>query len=664
MPLFLIRPALFVLSLALLAGTAQAQADKKEAPPDFSIRWEEKPQIHTVPDSLSKQSAVFILLQRQMEYRPQEGGVAVYRTIHHIIKPLDDPGLEAFNKFSIPIGANREITSIMARTIQPGGKVIELGRDKIRRTKNEEGQEEYLFAMEGVTKGAEVEVLYTEKRPMALFGTEHLQFALPVLKAEFRLIAPERLRFETRGYNGFPTATDTLIGKFRRYDASESNIIALDDEPYSNRNASLKKLAFRLSYVEGSGNDDVRQFTWNDLVRDMYSTYYEVKDKEKKVVDKYLSSIGVKDDMSDVKKIQTIEEAMKSGISMSETLDDDDYEEFETILKKKVTTERGFTKLLIACLQQAGVSNELGLTTNRFEDPLDEQFEIWNALDLYVLYFPQLKTYMTPTAINYRYPFIPFAVRGNKAVFCKMTTLGKMTSAIAAVRTVPMLPMEQTQNDIDATIRFKGDDLEPQIDIVHSFKGYSAIGVREAFVFSPKDKEKELVSGLIDLAEKKEHITDYKVENAAFTAYNENLPLKLTASIQASKLLEKAGNRYLFKVGEVLGPQAEMYNDENRILPIDMQYSHSLGRKIRIEIPAGYKVTNPESVRVKVLHKNREGKEVMGFVSDYTMEGNVMLITINEFYQDALLPVGDYAIFRKVINAAADFNKVVLVLQK
>lgn len=658
------RPFLLALSLGLFSEAAYAQADKKTPPPDFDIRWEEKPQVHTVPDSFKKQSAVFVLLQRQMEYRAESGSVYVYRTIHHIIKPLDDPGLEAFNKFSIPIGANREITSIMARTIQPGGKVIELGRDKIRRTKNEEGQEEYLFAMEGVSKGAEVEVLYTEKRPMALFGTEHLQFNLPIVKAEFRLIAPERLRFETRGYNGFPAATDTLIGKFRIYESSAENISALEDEPYSNRNASLKKLAFRLSYIEGAGNDDVRQFTWNDLVRDMYSTYYEIRDKEKKVVNKYLSSIGVREDMSDAQKIRTIEEAMKSGISMSETLDGDDYEEFETILKKKVTTERGFAKLLIACLEQAGVDNELGLTTNRFEDPLDEQFEVWNALDLYVLYFPKLKTYMTPTAINYRYPFIPFAIRGNKAVFCKMTTLGKMKSAIAAVRTVPMLPMDQTKNDIDATIRFKGEDLEPQVDIVHSFQGYSAIGVREAFVFTTKDKEKELVSGLIDLDDKKENITEYKVENAAFSGYNDNLPLKLTASIRASRLLEKAGNRYLFKVGEVLGPQAEMYNDENRVLPIDMQYSHSLGRRIRIEIPEGYKITNPESVRVDVRHRNKEGREVMGFVSDYKMEGNALLITINEFYEEALLPVSDYTIFRKVINAAADFNKVVLVLQK
>lgn len=630
---------------------------------DFNIKWEAHPVIHTVPDSFSKQSAVFVLMQRQMEYRAEAGSVFIYRTIHNIIKPMDEKGLEAFNKFSIPIGADRQITAMMARTILPNGKVIEIERDKIRKTKNEEGQEEYLFAMEGVSKGAEVEILYTEKRPMSLFGIERLQFGLPVMKADFRLIAPERLRFETKGYNGFPSATDTLIDKFRHYQAVATNIPALEDEPYSNMDANLKKLAYRLSYIDGENASRVRQFTWNDLVRDMYKTYYSYTDKEKKVIDKYLVSLGITDDMGEVQKIQKIEEALKTGISMSETLDGDDYENFETIIKKKITTERGFARLLIACLSQAGVANEIGLSSNRFDDPLDENFEVWNILDLYVLYFPKQKTYLAPTAINFRYPFIPYVVRDNKTVFCKITSLGNMTSAIASVRTIPSLPMDQTSNDISATVRFKGEDLNPEVDVLHSFSGYSATGLREAFVFSPKDKEKELVSDLIDLGDKKEDIQSYKVENTEFTAYNTNKPLNLSATVRAAKLLEKAGNKYLFKVGEIIGPQAEMYNDEKRVLPIDIQYSHSFNRKIRIEIPQGYKITNPESVRMNVVHKGN-GKELMGFVSDYSMEGNTLVINVREFYDETHLPVSDYAPFRKVINAAADFNKVVLVLQK
>jgi hypothetical protein len=137
----------------------------------------------------------------------------------------------------------------------------------------------------------------------------------------------------------------------------------------------------------------------------------------------------------------------------------------------------------------------------------------------------------------------------------------------------------------------------------------------------------------------------------------------LTTVLQSPKLMEKAGPKYLFKVGELIGRQVEMYQDEHRSLPIEVEYPHSLPRTLRIRIPDGYKVVNPEAVRIKELF-NEGGKDIAGFVSDYKMEGNELVVSINEFYGQTSYPISRYETFRKVINAAADFNKVVLVLQK
>jgi hypothetical protein len=46
------------------------------------------------------------------------------------------------------------------------------------------------------------------------------------------------------------------------------------------------------------------------------------------------------------------------------------------------------------------------------------------------------------------------------------------------------------------------------------------------------------------------------------------------------------------------------------------------------------------------------------------MDKNVMVVTIREYYKEIVAPVARYEDFRKVINAAADFNKVILVLEK
>ena len=54
----------------------------------------------------------------------------------------------------------------------------------------------------------------------------------------------------------------------------------------------------------------------------------------------------------------------------------------------------------------------------------------------------------------------------------------------------------------------------------------------------------------------------------------------------------------------------------------------------------------------------------MGFVSNYEVAGNQVIIHIYETYKRTQYPLSQFEDFKKVINASADFNKVVLVLEK
>jgi hypothetical protein len=625
------------------------------------VTWDANPKPHRIPKELLNESAVFVLDSRHIQYKHEGNSTAVYRTIHRIIKVLDDKGIESFNKMEIPIG-NNEIQNIQARTVLANGTVKEVSKDKIKRSKTEEGHESYVFAMEGVEKDAEVELMFTEKKDFAVFGSEQLQFGIPTAKAEFTLVIPDGVRFETKGYNGFPTAKDSIVGDNHFYYARANNIPALEEEQYSNRDAFLMNIDYRMSYVD-KDNPDVKLFTWNDLAKRLYTNYYEITDKDKKVVEKYLKSIGVSDKDDEEQKIRKIEDAMKSNISMSDNIADESYLKFDKIVEKKLTTESGFTALFLACLQVAGIDHEYGLTTNRFVNPLDDKFEYWNSLDLSVVYFPKLKKYLTVTGIFYRMPFVPAAAAGNKGIFLKTTSLGGMTSAIASVRKIPFMPIEATNHNIEANVKFDAE-MTPQVDMKVIFDGYSANGVREGFIYGPKDKEKELVQAYVGVAAKPEDIKTYKVENAAFNNYYDNKPLNVIAAIESPQLMEKAGPKYLFKLGDVIGRQAEMYQVKERKLPIDIAYPHTLYRTITVNIPDGYKVSNPETIKMKVEHKGSSGEPTMAFISDYKIEGKKMHITVNEFYSQVNYPASDIEIFRKIINAAADFNKVVLVLEK
>jgi hypothetical protein len=59
-----------------------------------------------------------------------------------------------------------------------------------------------------------------------------------------------------------------------------------------------------------------------------------------------------------------------------------------------------------------------------------------------------------------------------------------------------------------------------------------------------------------------------------------------------------------------------------------------------------------------------DDKKQMGFLSDYILDGNEITVTVDEYYEVTSLPASAYEPFRNVINAAADFNKIKLVLEK
>lgn len=53
----------------------------------------------------------------------------------------------------------------------------------------------------------------------------------------------------------------------------------------------------------------------------------------------------------------------------------------------------------------------------------------------------------------------------------------------------------------------------------------------------------------------------------------------------------------------------------------------------------------------------------MGFIADYQLDGKILTVTIDEYYNVVQLPIDVYDEFQKVINASADFNKLTLIFE-
>jgi len=113
----------------------------------------------------------------------------------------------------------------------------------------------------------------------------------------------------------------------------------------------------------------------------------------------------------------------------------------------------------------------------------------------------------------------------------------------------------------------------------------------------------------------------------------------------------------------LIGPQSQLYQEIDRVLPAEIEYTHTLNRKIVINIPKGYKISNAKDCIINKSCDN-DGKQLAYFKSSFEEAENTFTINCNEGYNVLFYPLSSYEAYKNVINAAADFNKIVLILEE
>ena len=661
------RLSLFIFLFPLAALTVSAQ--KKLAHITKTTEWVDKPTIHDLPPEYADEPALMLTYDVSKDYRYEGKGINVYYTMHRIVKVIDDKGIEMFNKVSIPVSSRTRVPLIKARTISPNGKVYDIPKDMIKVTKNESGQYEIVFAMEGVEKNAEVELLLKEIKPYSLFGSESFQFPVPVLNSHFELDYPKELVFEEKGYNGYPDAKDTLLSNRRHISVSVADIPALHPEPNSFYDLHRMRAEYRIhKFIDENDIDSAQIFTWDNLARRMYDEHYTITEKERAAVNKYLITLGARPTNKDEVNVSRIEDGIKNNIVLYPDMDEDNADNLDSIINNKAATTTGYIKLFAACFTQAGVKHELGVAGDRTEHRFDNQFGNWGNMDNYIFYFPNLKKFLSPTSVYTRYPIVPDEVLTNKGVFCSIPPKRDVTGPLVEIKTITPLPASESQHNIDAGVTFT-KDMDAQVEIAYSYTGYSASDLRKELLLAPKNKERDLVEKIVTIADKPGNIEKYSISNQDVNNAYTNAPLEITATVNTNQLTEKAGPKYLFRIGAIIGPQDALYNDKNRTMPVDLDYPVSMNRTITINVPKGYKIINPDAVKMHADYVNRDLKAVVSFNSDYTIKhdrknGDKLIVTIAENYPQIHFATADYERYRTVVNTAADFNKVTLLLAK
>lgn len=650
------RNGLFLLcSFTTVAAVATAQQP-------VSTDWLPTPVMHEVHDAFKSASAVNILDARFIEYKAEGNDFFHYSTVHQIIKVKDDAGIEQNNKVFIYKPRYGEILDIKARSILPGGKVINLDPQVVKETEKD-GSTFKQFAMDGLEKNAEIEYSYVIKRNVQLFSSETFQDTYtPCQLAVFRLTTPAHLEFSTKGYNGFIIQTDTVMGEKRVTTGTASDLKELADEKYAFQRQYLARVDYKLSYNKNNSSI-VRLYTWKEFAKKAYPMYTGISSKEEKVLNQLAGKITIAGNATPAEKILAVEDYVKNNINIDKDLISEDADDINKIILTNSANEKGATRLLAGIYTKLNIPFHLVFVNKRSSYPLDEELENWDLANDVLLYFTQTGKFLQPGDVSYRYPYVSPLIAGTRGLFLKETTIGTLKTAIGSFKQIGMEPVENSYYNLEADVRLNEARDTALVKMKQMLGGYAAADYRPVYRFLSQEKQNDLNKEMLKLQGNSNEISNVKVENTALTDGFYQKPLVISGDVKTVELMETAGKKILLKVGEVIGMQTEMYQEKPRQLPVELSYAHTLNRKITVHIPEGYAVKNADDLKFNIAY-TAGSNTTMGFVSSYTTEGDAITVSIAETYNELRYPLADFDNFKKVINAAADFNKVVLVLEK
>lgn len=581
------------------------------------------------------------------------------------VRVNNDAAVEMFNKVYISNNGGRKVTNLKARAITKDGKIIVFDDSNKKEIENYENAGPFtIFALEGIEVGSEIEFTYTTKElAKNYYFSKTIQDALPKRSFHFEIVSAPNLIFQTKSYNGLADLIeDTAATDVNRYVLAVDQVEKFKDEQYSLGDALKQKIEVKL--YENTTNFKRNFYSWSEAATE-YSNYIYAPSDEKKVKDekkalkKFIKKNGFAKISDQREQISTIEHFLKSDFKFG---DRGGYYA-QDIIERKRYSKFSAVRFMALTLKYLDIDHQIVITSNRFTSTFDPDFETYNALETFLIYIPKLDQFLDPTNEFLRLGLVPSNYAYTKGLFLKMVEIGGVISAFPEIKDIPGTASNLTYDNLTVDIKFSEDLEKINAHMKHEVNGYIAAYLRPMMAVINEDKKKEFLEDRLKHIGADAVISNITTENEKMEGYMLAKPYIFEGDAELTSVLESAGNKILLKIGQVIGTQVEMYQDTARKFGVENVYNHGYKRVINVTIPEGYSISNIEDLNMDVFYQEGE-KRLMEFTSKYTLDGNKLTVICNEYYNIIRLPVTEYESFRKVINAAADFNKITLVLKQ
>jgi len=648
------KPILTIAFILLSAGLfAQTEFE--------SYTWNTIPALNQ-SDTIKSVEGTVVLLERRITeiYANKQSVFEEIYVFHKKIKVESHQAVNEQNKIYIPISNVIDILKIEARFISANGKITNLRKESIKELENLENKGNFkTFAIEGAEVGGQIEYYYILRRKLNPYGGIYIQEDVPKGDVVIIYAFPTKLSFLIKSYNGFPDFKLTTGENDKSYLKSSAGYIpSLRTELYAFYKANLMRYEFTMAYNYYSNS--LRLYSWSKACSNVYNNLIPLKKNEESAVRSWIKKMKLPETDPE-SKIRAIENIVKSEISISEDITQE--MDLEDIIKLKQSSKYNAIRLFVALLKAENIPFEVVLTSDIETQPFDPDFNCFNYLDDYLVYFPTINEYIIPDDATYRLGLIPSNYQGGFGIFMHPISYNEKLNTMAYdIKQIPKLTYLVNTDSMYQEIKVDIDQATLKVKSRRVFYGDVGRNFQSFWHFINDDKKEDLVKLVFNMGSENTHIDSYSVKNDAPENIGVN-PIDWNLNITANSLVENAGDDIIVKIGETIGTQSELYQATTRKLPIQIDVLRNYYRKIIFNIPDGYTVTNPTDLNMHVEMQNN-GKTSCIFTSEATVSGNQIIIISKEYYSEADYPVSRYEEFRKVINASADYNKKTILLKK
>lgn len=622
--------------------------------------WEKERARYKLSVSDDSLSELILKQHTQYDYVLENNQFIMYSTLHRIVYVNNNEAIQKHNRIVISMNNTLELLDVRARAITRDGRSVFFDKSNLKELKDEESGDAFkIFAIEGIEIGSEVEYFFTRKMSASIFDRVFMQFDVPVKENSLMVTCPRHLKFDFRSYFDYPPMKEEMRDGTNVYSASMQNVPALKTETFSYYSANRKRIEFKLAY--NMARSESRLYTWDEAARTFYKILTTISKDDQKALDKFIKSLGDDPKKGTEERIRHVENKIKTQIQVNKEGGGDAVTQLASVLKFKVASHQGMTSLFLNVLQKLNINCQPVITCSRENIKFDGSFDSWAFLDDYLIYFPDTRQFLEPYVFELRYPLVQADFTAQQGLFIEpLAQTAEVKSATSSIGIIPPADYSVNVDNLDIDVTFNQDLSSNRIRQKREFGGYNASYFTPYYDLMSSEQRSNMIEEITKQTAPDATIKEWKANKLNGALSNNFL---VDVDFQSGHFLEKAGSRVLFKVGELIGRQIEMYRDNERVTTVENEFNRKYDRIIRVHMPPGYQARNLDDLSMNIAYKDHDLTPFI-FKSEHSMNGDVLEIRIEEFYKEIFAPLSRYEDFRKVVNAAADFNKITLVLEK